>query len=437
MKTKIYLNTGLLFLVLLVSVYSWGQKCNLQLPLPPGGCGTIIDLNKSNQFYKRGFLFLGGCDLRLGSNVRNSQNMVDCDVNSAGTINTGTLGGSIGCEMWLQAYRDDGIKFPGSKEVYLDVETDGFNFNASFNNFYIKFYDGNRVILDELISSKFFFDFGTNINRKILKIVPPGQWDKIEIGFTELIGVGFTLSGDFKIHNIMSEYHHSALVTFQTLGQNSTAVFEGGRALFMALPASSDPENYLLSMPEDTQYVWQVNTGAGWTDLSNGNQYGRMDDFLDITDIPRSFDGYRYRRRVFSEKYTCVDYTSPEFLLIVNPIRIETAGEISGGQELCVGDDAESFTEVQAAFGQGTIRYQWESSIDSVNFTPVSGATESAYKPSSGLTQTTYYRRAAIFTYNGGKATGYSNTVAITVEECSGKTCVISNTMIRPSLDRS
>ncbi len=53
---------------------------------------------------------------------------------------------------------------------------------------------------------------------------------------------------------------------------------------------------YSAGVPGGTAYRWQVNTGSGFTDISNGGVYsGAATDKLQLTTPPTSFAGYQYR----------------------------------------------------------------------------------------------------------------------------------------------
>jgi RHS repeat-associated protein len=60
-----------------------------------------------------------------------------------------------------------------------------------------------------------------------------------------------------------------------------------------------------------------------------------------------------------------------------------------------------------------TYNYQWQKSTDNVNFTNISGETGQDILFSTGITQTTYYRRMVTETH--GPTTGYSNTATVFV----------------------
>jgi len=61
--------------------------------------------------------------------------------------------------------------------------------------------------------------------------------------------------------------------------------------------------------PEGSIYQWQVNTGSGFTNLSNGANYSGVNtDTLQLINVPASFTGYQYRCIIGSD-YEDIIYT--------------------------------------------------------------------------------------------------------------------------------
>ncbi|AHJ97026.1 T9SS type B sorting domain-containing protein [Hymenobacter swuensis] len=115
-----------------------------------------------------------------------------------------------------------------------------------------------------------------------------------------------------------------------------------------------------------------------------------------------------FRRRVTSG--ACGPLVSNVVTVRVLPAL--TAGSVAADQALCAGATPAALTSTApAAGGTGSVAYQWESSVDNVNWAPVSGATGATYAPGP-LTVTTYFRRQAS---SGSCASALSNVVTITV----------------------
>ncbi|MDI1317038.1 MAG: hypothetical protein PSU83_07020, partial [Flavobacterium sp.] len=76
-----------------------------------------------------------------------------------------------------------------------------------------------------------------------------------------------------------------------------------------------------------------------------------------------------------------------------NPIN---GGTISSSQTICQGQIPSPFLELIAPSGQiGTIEYQWQSSIDNINFINIINQNQSSYSINISPNTTTYYRRLA------------------------------------------
>ena len=83
-------------------------------------------------------------------------------------------------------------------------------------------------------------------------------------------------------------------------------------------------------------------------------------------------------------------------------------GAIAGSQSVCYGQmPANGFTNVTTPTSGCSIinGYQWQSSIDSVTWTNIPGATALIYSVGTALTQTTWYRRATTDACNNFAAT--------------------------------
>jgi len=88
-------------------------------------------------------------------------------------------------------------------------------------------------------------------------------------------------------------------------------------------------------------------------------------------------------------------------------------GQIVGEDTVCQNViPREIQTVVNCSGADGHYSYQWQQSVDNVNFTNISGATNQNYQPSA-LTQTTYYRLQ--FSSDFGCGTLYSNVIKVWV----------------------
>lgn len=94
-----------------------------------------------------------------------------------------------------------------------------------------------------------------------------------------------------------------------------------------------------------------------------------------------------------------------------------TAGSISGSQAVFSGSDPAAFTIQSVATGEGTISYQWQSSITSpsTGFSDISGAIGDTYDPPAGFTQTTYYKRITKSEKSGVLCASESNVLTVSL----------------------
>jgi hypothetical protein len=161
------------------------------------------------------------------------------------------------------------------------------------------------------------------------------------------------------------------------------------------------------SAPGAISYQWQSSTdNATWTDILGA-------DTLVYDPTPITTTTY-YRVLITSEinGVLCSTPTNVATSFVNNP----SGGVIGSDQTICSGSAPSSFTVLNTASGLGSLTYQWESSIDNVNWTVIAGATATTYT-SGSLTQTTYFRRMVTSTYNGLGCTAYSNTIVVTVNQ--------------------
>ncbi|MFM7595353.1 MAG: PKD-like domain-containing protein [Flavobacteriales bacterium] len=101
-------------------------------------------------------------------------------------------------------------------------------------------------------------------------------------------------------------------------------------------------------------------------------------------------------------------------------------GTISSNQTICVGGDPVLLTGTAPA-GIGTQTFQWQSSVDNINWTNI-GVTTANYDPP--VTNTTiYYRRIVTYVSNGVTCQGISNVVTITVNTVTSGTISAAQTL--------
>ncbi|HEX8429557.1 gliding motility-associated C-terminal domain-containing protein [Hymenobacter sp.] len=125
---------------------------------------------------------------------------------------------------------------------------------------------------------------------------------------------------------------------------------------------------------------------------------------------PSALPATTYFRRQASSGSACAPAVSNVVTITVAPAL--TAGSIAADQALCPGAMPTPLTSTAGpSGGTGTFIYQWESSTDNTNWTPIAGATGPTFAPGA-LTATTYFRRQVT---SGPCGPVYSPSVAITV----------------------
>ncbi|MFC7669684.1 hypothetical protein ACFQT0_21680 [Hymenobacter humi] len=128
------------------------------------------------------------------------------------------------------------------------------------------------------------------------------------------------------------------------------------------------------------------------------------------TYAPGQLNTTTYFRRRANSGTACAPALSNVVTINVNPAL--TAGTIAADQTLCPGATPTPLTSTAPATGgTGTFAYQWESSGNNANWTPIAGATSPTFAPGS-LTTTTYFRRQVT---SGPCGPVYSPSVALTV----------------------
>ena len=106
------------------------------------------------------------------------------------------------------------------------------------------------------------------------------------------------------------------------------------------------------------QFQWQVNTGTGFTNLSNGGAYnGATTSQLSIATPPVAWSGYTYRCVLTGACATAV-YTNTATLTIHAPATINRS---PASAEICAGGDASFIIAVSSV---ATINYVWQQSTN-------------------------------------------------------------------------
>mgnify|MGYP002651368461 CR=1 FL=1 len=147
--------------------------------------------------------------------------------------------------------------------------------------------------------------------------------------------------------------------------------------------------SFSITSATATGFQWQVNTGSGFTNITNGAPYsGATTNTLTITGVTAAMNTYQYRALATAG---CGSSTSNAATLTVNVAPAITTNPAS--QAVCSGS---AVTFNSAATGSG-ISYQWQDSPDGVTFTNIPTATSQNYTiASTTLSQNNYRYRVVV-----------------------------------------
>ncbi len=102
-----------------------------------------------------------------------------------------------------------------------------------------------------------------------------------------------------------------------------------------------------------------------------------------------------YLFRVVVTNGSCVGISNSILLNVTGSSNL-LPGSIGSNQNICMSGDPALLTQLSApSGGAGTYTYQWQSSLDEIDFSNISGAISSTYDPGV-ISQTKYYRRVTI-----------------------------------------
>ena len=128
-------------------------------------------------------------------------------------------------------------------------------------------------------------------------------------------------------------------------------------------------------------YQWQTSSNQiTWTsDLA-----GVSSSYASLSII-----GATYYRRIITSGVCAANTSNTTTITYLAPI---TGNAIGNSQTLCLGSSILALTGGIPSGGDGNFSYQWESSLNQVAYTPISGANVSSYAPGA-LAGSVYYRR--------------------------------------------
>lgn len=201
----------------------------------------------------------------------------------------------------------------------------------------------------------------------------------------------------------------SQTICYNTLPNNLTSTDNGG-----------NPGGYGTPV---WRWEYSTNSGVTWTVITGATSSGYLfTGPLTQTTWYRRSSGYSY------DGVEC--YSLPTDPLIITVQSLVNAGGISPDRTICENDDPPAFSSTPAS-GDGSISYQWQSSVDGIIFTNIPLATAETYDPGA-LTSDRWYRRIAISTLNGVTCQAISNIVKITVINIVTAGTISANQLLCP-----
>lgn len=160
-----------------------------------------------------------------------------------------------------------------------------------------------------------------------------------------------------------------------------------------------------------TAYQWQESPdGITWTDV--GGAVG-----IDCTGSSICEGRVYFRRRIWDFYETA--YSNVVYVDVVPALN---AGTVSSSQIITPGSAPAQFQGTAASGGANVYTYQWESSVNGINWTSIGGATGTGYQ-APVLNETTYFRRKTV----SDQLSGYSNVLQVIATDATTVNKPVSN----------
>ncbi len=166
---------------------------------------------------------------------------------------------------------------------------------------------------------------------------------------------------------------------------------------------------FSVTSPDATGYQWQVNTGSGFTNITNGAPYsGATTNTLTITGVTSAMNTYQYR---VIASTTCGNTTSnAATLTVIIPATITTQPVAT----VAICENANTSFSVAATTGSGTLTYQWQFSADGgTTWTNIPGATSATYAQTGVPAGQNGYRFRVIVSAGCGSVTSSVTTLTV------------------------
>ena len=184
--------------------------------------------------------------------------------------------------------------------------------------------------------------------------------------------------------------------------------FSSNQAVCYSNAPSTFTENVASIGSSYLQWKWQKSTdNAAWVTISGATNAS----YTSGTQTQTTY--FRRLSTTVVGTTTCATDTIGDTITVtvLNP----SAGSISGGEDICVGDNPSPI--LNASFGSAGGAYKWYTAVNFNNpvWVQIPGATDSSYDPPIGLTQTTFYKRETTLSSLGKTCAVSTNSVTINV----------------------
>lgn len=191
-----------------------------------------------------------------------------------------------------------------------------------------------------------------------------------------------------------------------TIGSSQTVCFGSSPTAFTTATGGA------ATGPGTLSYQWYYSFDNSNFTIING---ATNESYLETATFTTN-NGY-YRRVTISTTNGTTCQSAVSNTITVTPAAFLGAGSIvDDNKTVCSGGTPTTIQSQNAGTGTAPITYAWQSSTDNTNWSgDILGATAAAYSPGP-LTQTTWFRRYAIGTYNSGTTTCRSNSPANVVK---------------------
>ena len=159
-------------------------------------------------------------------------------------------------------------------------------------------------------------------------------------------------------------------------------------------------------------YQWQKSSNnSSWSNISGATSSSYS--------IPTSSADASYYRCVATATYSGKTPSTASNSVLVSVVDVTTPTFTKNPTSASYAYGSSSNNLTVLATSNGTVTYQWQSSNDNANWSDISGATSTSYKPSTTINGVTYYRCVATASGGSQVKTANSSSAPITVISAS------------------